>query len=71
MMAKICGCLAKMFFYIFAKEGRIWETEQVTNLLDAVVGLFQIIADILEHMFRNPFVGSLARMLLTESREVF
>ena len=57
-----------MFFYIFAKEGRIGETEQVTNFLDTVVGLLEVIADILQDVFRNPFVGGFARMLLAESR---
>ena len=52
-----------MFFYIFAKEGRIGEAEQVADLLDAVVGLFQVVADVLQHMFGNPFIGSLARVL--------
>lgn len=47
MLTEICGCLAEMFFYIFAKEGRIGETEQVANLLDAVVGLLQVVADVL------------------------
>ena len=47
MLTEICGCLTEMFFYIFAKEGRIGETKQVTNLLDAVVGLLQVIADVL------------------------
>jgi hypothetical protein len=71
MLTEICGCLAEMFFYKFAKEGSVGETEQVANLLDAVVGLLQVIADVLQDVFRNPFVGGFARMLLAESREVF
>ena len=46
MLTEICGCLAEMFFYVFAKEGGIGETEEVANMLDAVVGLLQIIADV-------------------------
>ena len=71
MLTEICGCLAEMFFYKFAKEGSVGEAEQVANLLDAVVGLLQVIADVLQDVFRNPFVGGFARMLLAESREVF
>ena len=71
MLTEICGCLAEMFFYKFAKEGSVGETEEVANLLDAVVGLLQVIADVLKDVFRNPFVGGFARMLLAESREVF
>ena len=47
MLTEVCGCLAEMLFYISAKEGRIGETEQVANLLDAVVGLLKVIADVL------------------------
>ena len=47
MLAEIGGCLAEMIFYISAKEGGIGETEQVADLLDAVVGLLQVIADVL------------------------
>jgi hypothetical protein len=47
MLTEIGGGLAEMFLYVFAKEGRIGETEEIAYLLDAVVGLFQVIADIL------------------------
>jgi hypothetical protein len=47
MLTEICGCLAKMFFYIFAEEGRIGETELVAYLLDTVVRLLQVIANVL------------------------
>ena len=71
MLTEICGCLAKMFFHVFSKEGRIGETEQIAYLFDAIISLFQVIADVLEYMFRNPFVGGLARVFLAKRREVF
>ena len=53
-----------MLLHIFAEERRIGETKHVTYLLDAVVGLFQVVADVFEYMFRYPFIGGLTRMLL-------
>ena len=47
MMTEICGRLAEMIFYISAEEGGIREAEQVADLLDAIVGLLQVITDIL------------------------
>ena len=47
MLTETGGSLAEMIFYIFAKERRIGETEQVADLLDAVVGLLKVIADVL------------------------
>ena len=64
-------CHAKVFFDITAKERRIGESYQVANLLDAVIGLLQIITDILKYMIRNPLVSCLARVFLAEGREVF
>ena len=60
-----------MILDIFAEEGWIGEAEAVADLLDAEVGLAQVVADILQHMFRDPFVGGLAGVLLADSREVF
>lgn len=60
-----------MFLDIFAEEGGVGEAEYITDLLDAVVGLLQIIADVLNHMFCNPFVGGFSRMFLEKHREVF
>ena len=47
MLTEICGCLAEMLFDIFAKEGGIGETEQVADLLNAVVSLLQVVTDVL------------------------
>ena len=58
-----------MVFYVFAKERWVGEAEQVANLLDAVVGLLQVVADVLKHVLDDPFVGGLSRMLLAECRE--
>lgn len=66
MLSEMCRCLAKMFFHIFAKEGSIWETEQVANLLDAVIGLLQVITDILQDVFPDPFAGGFARIILAK-----
>ena len=53
-----------MLLHVLTEERRIGETKHVTYLLDAVVGLFQVVADVFEYMFRYPFIGGLARMLL-------
>ena len=47
MLTEVCGCLAEMLFDIFAKEGGIGETEQVADLLNAVVSLLQVVTDVL------------------------
>ena len=71
VITEICGGLAEMVFYVFAKERWVGEAEQVANLLDAVVGLLQVVADVLKHVLGDPFVGGLSRMLLAECREIF
>ena len=63
-------CHSEVLLHIFAKERGVGESESVADFLDAVVGLFQIISDILLDMLRNPFVGCLARILLADGREV-
>ncbi len=47
MLPEVSGCLAEMFFYVSAKEGGVGEAEEVADLFDAVVGLLQIIANVL------------------------
>ena len=47
MLPEICWGLAEMRFHIFAEKGSIGEPEQVADFLDAVVGLLQVIADVL------------------------
>ena len=64
-------CHAEVLLDILAKERCVWETQQVTDLLDAIVGLFQIIADVFKYMFCYPFAGSLAGMLLAYKSEMF
>lgn len=59
-----------MLFHIFAEERGVGETEAVTDLLDAQVGLLEIVADILQHMLLNPFVGGSARVLLANDGEI-
>jgi hypothetical protein len=60
-----------MLFHVFPEEGGIGETELVADLLDAVVGLLQVVADVLNDMFRYPFVSGLPGILLADGREVF
>ena len=60
-----------MVLDVLAEEGWIWETEAVADLLDAQVRLLQIVADVFQNLFCNPFVGSLAGILLADGREVF
>ena len=55
-----------MLFDVLSKERRIRETELVAYMLDIVVGLLQIVADILHYMLRNPFVCRLARVLFAD-----
>ena len=59
-----------MFPHILAEERGVGETEYITDLLDTIVGLFQIIADVFKYMFCYPFAGSLAGMLLTYKSEM-
>ena len=47
MLPEVSGCLAEMFFYVSAKKGGVGEAEEVADLFDAIVGLLQIIANVL------------------------
>ena len=60
-----------MFLHVLAEEGGVGEAQMHADLLDGEVGLLQVVADVFQHMLANPFVGSLARMLLADGREVF
>ena len=60
-----------MIFHVFTKEGGVGKSELFTNLFDTEICLSQVVTNILQHMFRNPLVGGLARILLAEGREVF
>ena len=59
-----------MIFHIFTKEGWVGKCEFVADLLDAEICLPQVVTDILQHLFCNPFVGGLARILLADSSKV-
>ena len=65
------GCHAEMIFHVFAKERGIWKREYVADLLDTIICLTQVVADVFQNMFRNPFVGGFAGTLLADSRQVF
>ena len=60
-----------MVLDVFSKKGGIGESEAVTDLFDTQIGLAQVVADVLQHLLRNPLVGGLARVFLAEDREVF
>ena len=59
-----------MLLDVFAEERRIGETKTIAYLLDAQVGLFQAVANVLQDVFGNPLVGRLARLLLADDRQV-
>ena len=56
-----------MIFHVFTKEGGVGKCKLVTNLFDTEICLTQVVADILQHLFCNPLVGSLAGVLLADS----
>ena len=60
-----------MIFHVFTKEGGGGKSELFTNLFDTEICLSQVVTDILQHMFCNPLVGGLARILLADSSQVF
>jgi len=62
---------AEMILHVFAKEGGGGKCEFVADLLDAEICLTQVVTDILQHLFGNPFVSGLARILLADSSQVF
>ena len=62
---------AKVFFDVTAKERGVGEAKQVADLFDAIIGLLQVVADVLKYVFCNPFVSCLARVFLAKRREVF
>jgi hypothetical protein len=57
--SELCRGYAEVFLHVSAEERGIGEPELIADLLDAIIGLLQIIADVLEHMFRNLFIGCL------------
>ena len=60
-----------MILHVFTKEGWIGKSEFVANLLDTEICLPQVVTDVLQHLFCNPFVSGLARILLADSCKVF
>ena len=52
---------AEMIFHVLSEERRVWKTCYIADLLDALVGLFQVVAYILKHVLCYPLVGSLAK----------
>lgn len=53
-------CQTEMLFYISAEEGVVGESKPVADLLDTIVCLLKIVADVFQHVFRYPFVGGFA-----------
>ena len=64
-------CHAEMIFYVFAKKRGIGKGEFVADLLDTEVSLTQVVSDVLQHLFCNPLVSGLARILFADSSQVF
>lgn len=62
---------AEMVLDVFAKERWVRETCLGTYLLDAQIGMLQIVAYILKHVFCYPFVGSFARILFAYCCQIF
>jgi len=48
-MSNLNWCHTEMIFDVLTEERRIGETEQVTDLLNTIVGLLQIVTDILNY----------------------
>ena len=59
MVSELYGRHAEMGLDILAEEGGVGKAEQVADLLDAQVGLLQIVADVLHHMLGDPLIGRL------------
>ena len=60
-----------MLLHIASEERGIGESQECTDLLDAQVGLHEVIPDVLEHIFTYPLVGRLARVVLADGGEIF
>ena len=60
-----------MVLDVLTEERGVGKRELVANLFNTKVGLTQVVADILQHLLCNPFVGCLAGAFLADGREVF
>ena len=59
-VSELQWCHAEMLLHVFPKERGIGKCEFFTNLLDTEISLPQVVTDILQHLFCNPFTSSLA-----------
>ena len=60
-----------MGLHVFAEEGKIREFQIGTDFLDAHIGMREKAVDVFYRIFRNPVIGCLATVALTDIREVF
>ena len=60
-----------MVLHVLAEERSIGEAQAVANLLDAEVGMAEIVSNVFQHMFRHPLAGRLARIFLADGSKVF
>ena len=60
-----------MVLHVLAEERSIGEAQAVANLLDAEVGMAEIVSDVFQYMFRHPLAGRLARVFLANGSKVF
>ena len=70
LTAELYGCHAEVFLDVFAKERRIGKAQLMAHLLDAHIGLSQVVANVLKQVFGDPFTGCLARIILAHHGEV-
>lgn len=64
-------CAAEMLLDVFAEERGVGEAEEVSHLLDRVVGGAQIIVHVGQRVFLDLLQGRLARMLFADDGEIF
>ena len=60
-----------MLLDVFAEERGVGEAEEVSHLLDRVVGGAQIIVHVGQRVFLDLLQGRLARMLFADDGEIF
>lgn len=60
-----------MLLEVFSKEALVGEVEVVGDLLDALRGVFQQVAELKRHVGIDPLIGCLVADLLDDLGEIF